>query len=179
MRSINNFLHCSNFICMWDTVLRKGRALQFIYKRPLLLFLNCSRVFIICKSSSSTRGCSLFKTMRKHLLDFWRVSVPKKALVGDFLLCCNPWWQRLMCLNNDGGEDKDEDIFTWKILWLNVVEELGDVGHVEDVEVEQVIVDQLAKYRFSCIYRLISLLSRYKEDFHRGSSTNWPSTDFP
>ena len=54
-----------------------------------------------------------------------------------------------MCLNNDWGEDKDEEIFTWKILWLDVVEELGDVGHVEDVEVEQVVVHQLAQHRLT------------------------------
>ena len=59
------------------------------------------------------------------------------------------------------------------------MEELGDVGHVEDVEVEQVIVDQLAKHRFSWRYYLISLLSVYKEEFHRDSLTSWPSTSSP
>ena len=39
------------------------------------------------------------------------------------------------------------------------MEELGDVGHVEDVEVEQVIVNQLAKHRFSWRYYLISLFA--------------------
>ena len=59
------------------------------------------------------------------------------------------------------------------------MEELGDVGHVEDVEVKQVIVNQLAKHRFSWRYHIISLLSTNKEEFHRGSSTNWSSTHFP
>ena len=53
------------------------------------------------------------------------------------------------------------------------------MGHVEDVEVEQVIVNQLAKHRFSWRYHIISLLSTNKEEFHRGSSTNWSSTHFP
>ena len=178
MRSINNFLHRSNFICMRDTVLRKGRALQFIYKRPLLLLLNCSRVFIICKSSSSA---SRMFSREKTSTGFLKSLSSQKGVRWWFCYCAVIHDDKGWCvwIMKEGGEDKDKDIFTWKILWLNVVEELGDVGDVEDVEVEQVIVDKLAKYRFSCRYRLISLLSTNKEDFHRGSSTNWPSTDFP
>ena len=38
---------------LWETLFCKKEELQSIHKRLLLLFLNCSRMFIICKSSSS------------------------------------------------------------------------------------------------------------------------------
>jgi hypothetical protein len=35
-------------------------------------------------------------------------------------------------------------------LCVYVVSELCDMGHVEDVEIQEVIVHQLTEYRFSC-----------------------------